>query len=87
MKVLLVGSGGREHGSLLTLEELLDHDVAAVRGNGVEPCGELGRRAADEHAFAGREPVGLQHARRLRDGERLGSRDVCGVKHVLREEL
>ena len=48
---------------------------------------ELARRAADEDALAGGEPVRLDDARRARDRQRLRRRHAGGRHHVLRERL
>ena len=51
------------------------------------PAVDLGLRRADDDALAGREPVGLEHARRHRLGEHRRGRHAGGGHHVLREGL
>ena len=61
----------REQRDLLALEQLLDHERRRrTRPPARRPASSSVLRPADEDALAGREPVGLDHARRPRDGER-----------------
>jgi hypothetical protein len=79
--------GDREQRHLLALQQLFDEDIPS------EPCGsaervvELLLRVADEHALAGRQPVGLHDARRSRDREAPRGRHGGRLEHVLREGL
>ena len=77
----------REHRDLGAFEQLLDHQRLAERGRGRQRCVELLLRAADEDAFPGREPVGLDHARRPRDRQRLRRRNAGRAHDVLGEAL
>ena len=58
-------------------------NAAAAR----RPSSSSSARPADEDALACGEPVGLDHARRPRDRQRLGGRHAGGRHHVLREAL
>ena len=60
----------REHRQLLALEQLLDDDAAPLERAAREAGVELRLRPADEHALAGGEPVGLDHAGGAGIGER-----------------
>ena len=77
----------REDRDLPALEQFLDDERLAERFRQRAAPLELVLRAADEDALAGREAVGLDHARRLRDRHRLGRRDSGRAHHVLREAL
>ena len=77
----------REHGQLLALEQFLDHELVAERRDRAQRRVELLLGVADEHALAGREPIGLDHARHPRHRHRLGDRHPSGAHHVLGEAL
>ena len=77
----------REHGQLLALEQLLDHELVAERRDRAQRGVELLLGVAHEDALAGREPVGLDDARHPRDRHRLGDRHPRGAHHVLGEAL
>ncbi len=77
----------REHRHLGPLEQLLDDERAGEPVELGEPGRDLGLRRADDDALAGGEPVGLEHARRHRLGERRRGRHARGGHHVLRERL
>ena len=77
----------REDGDLLAFEELLDHDRVAEGGGRDEGAVELRLIVADEHAFAGCEAVGLDHAGRSRNRERLGRGHARVTHDVLGERL
>jgi hypothetical protein len=79
--------GEREQRDLLSLEQLLHEHFPAECGRGSEPGVDLILRPADEDAFPRGEPVGLDHAGRLRDCQSPGGRDTCRFEHVLRERL
>jgi hypothetical protein len=88
------GKGERPHavaqgedGDLLALEQLLDDDGIAECRRSLQCRVELSLRRANEHAFPGSEPVGLDHTRGARDGEHFGRRNSGGVQHVLGERL
>src|SRR6185436_15284292 len=76
-----------EDGDLLAFEELLDHDRVAEGGGRDKGAVELRLIAADEHAFARREAVGLDHAGRSRNRERVGRGHARVTHDVLGERL
>jgi hypothetical protein len=76
-----------EHGHLLAFEQLLDHEGAAEADRGPQAGVHVVRRPTDEHALAGGEAVGLDHARRPGHRERLRRRDARRRHHVLCEPL
>ena len=79
----------REEAGLLAGHKLLDHDLRP--GSPELPAEHLGERAlglgerlGDDHALARREPIGLEHERRLETAEggvrfgKRGSADIAG---------
>ena len=77
----------REHGDLLALEQLLDHDRVAERLGGTQRRVELLLVAADENPFARRQPVGLDHAGGAGHRQRFRVRDAGRAHHILGEGL
>ena len=77
----------RKQRDLAALEQLLDHERAAESRCLPQAVVELLARAADEHPFAGGEPVGLDDAGRPRDRERRRCGDAGRAHHLLREAL
>ena len=76
-----------EKRDLLALEELLDDDRAAEALRALPGGIRLLLRAADEDAFAGREPVGLDDARRLGLFEGRGIGDAGGTRISLAKDF
>ena len=72
---------------LFTLEQLLDVKARAECLNLRERGLQLVVAETDEHALAGGEAVGLDDARRSRDGQRARGRHARPLEHVLRERL
>ena len=77
----------REHRHLRPLEQLLDEHRPVERPRDLEPGVDLRLRPADDDALPGRQPVGLQDARRPRRVEQGGGRNAGRGHHVLRERL
>ena len=68
-------------------EELLDHELVAVRRHSAQRGVELLLCRADEHALARRQAVGLDDAGHTGNRHRLRERHAGGAHHVLREPL
>ncbi len=79
--------GEREQRHLLTVEQFLEHELAAERSDRAQCVIDLFGRPTDEHALAGRQTVRLDDARSARNRQRLGSRHTRRAQNILRERL
>jgi hypothetical protein len=79
--------GEREQRYLLALEQLLHEHPSAERGCGREPGVDLLLRAADEHALARGEPIGLDHAGRPGNRQPSRRRNAGRLEYLLGERL
>ena len=77
----------REQRDLATDEKLLDDDTPPEGPRSGQGGGELLFALADEDALSGREPVGLDHARRSRLSELSSGRHPGGLQNLLGEGL
>src|SRR3954454_6093991 len=77
----------REERDLLALEQLLDDDIAPESLRALDGLVGLTLCPAHEDALSGREPVGFDHARRVRLLEPLRGRHCCGFQYLLGEAL
>ena len=79
--------GQHEERDLLAFEQFLDQEVAAEPRSLAKAGVKLLLRAADEHAFAAREAVGLHDAWRPSHGEARPGRNAGRFEDVFREPL